>query len=118
MDGTEDAANDGVDEPQQETEEKDDSAKSNGATAEAPANVDKSKEGAEKVPAEEGKSGAKRRLGEDNEKPTDPVAEEASKEVGGYEDELEDVPGDATEGEGRARKRTKTAEEGKKAEAK
>ena len=117
LDGTENAANDGVDKSQQETE-KDDSAKSNDAAAEAPSNGDKNEESAEKAPAEEGKSGAKRKLGEDNEKAADPVVKEASKEVGGYEDELEDVPGDATEGEGRARKRTKTTEEGKKAEDK
>ena len=116
MNGDENTATTNADKStEQEKEKKRGDTKPNGAAAEEPANGDNKKENAKKETAGEGKSGSKRKLDEDSEKPADPDAEEASKEVGGDKDELEDAPGDIAEGEIRARKRTKTAEGDEKA---
>ena len=101
-------------------EQDSDGAKHNGTAPGASSNEEpngEEKQSAEAEPAREGKSGAKRKLGEDGEKSAEPVEEEASKEVGGYEDDLEDAPEGPADGEVHARKRTKTAEEGETAKA-
>ncbi|EPS99400.1 hypothetical protein FOMPIDRAFT_1050677 [Fomitopsis schrenkii] len=119
LDGDENATNDGVDESTtKDGEGKCDDVKPNNSAPKASVESKDAKESVPKEPAVEGKSGSKRKLGQDSEKPTDTEAEEASKEVGGYEDESEDVSGDATveEEPGRSRKRTKTAEEGEKSQ--